>query len=90
MWISKGKYNQLVQDNERWMHDALLYDSIVQQLNRENTILFGENFTIVSNDIWKKIEADKKELDNKVKDLQALVDWYKNKYVELKILLEKN
>ena len=83
MWISKEKYerlNRMAEDNE---HDASLYRRLVECVKEKKTVLSAD-FVIMSNDIWNEIYNKYSLEEDKYKNLEAELEWYKVKYHEMK------
>lgn len=84
MWISKEKYerlNRMAKDNE---HDASLYRRLVECVKEKKTVLSAD-FVIMSNDKWNEIYNKYNIEEDKYKNLEAELEWYKVKYHEMKI-----
>ena len=92
MWISKAEYERLSNTAASNEHDALMYRDIFK-LNNKNDIRIYHDFVIVSYDYFidllTKQSAEESEKENEVKDLRAELEWYKVKYHELKMYVER-
>lgn len=84
MWISKEKYerlNRMAEDNE---HDASLYRRLIEYVKEKKTVLSAD-FVIMSNDTWDEIYNKYNLEEDKYKNLEAELEWYKVKYHEMKM-----
>ena len=84
MWISKEKYerlNRMAKDNEYY---ASLYHRLVEGAKEKKTVLSAD-FVIMSNDTWNEIYNKYSLEEDKYKNLEAELEWYKVKYHEMKI-----
>ena len=84
MWINRVEYENLksiAEDNE---HDAEMFRSLVKYIKEEKTV-FCCDFILVSRDKWDKISNEYNSSEDKVKDIQAELEWYKVKYHEMKM-----
>lgn len=83
MWISKNEYNKLkwrAEDNE---HDAEMFRKLIRDIREKKSIIHSD-FIIVSFDVWNELSNKWQFGEDKVKDIQAELEWYKVKYHEMK------
>ena len=84
MWINRVEYENLksrAEDNE---HDAEMFRSLVKYIEEEKTVFYCD-FILVSRDKWDEISNKYNSSEDKVKDIQAELEWYKVKYHEMKM-----
>ena len=84
MWINKGKYEHLNCMAENNEHDANMFRRLVEYIKEKKTVLHND-VVIMSRDTWNEILNKCNSEDNKVKDIEAELAWYKMKYHEMKM-----
>ena len=88
MWINKEKYEELqytAKDNE---HDARMFRGLVKYIKEKKTVLHCD-IVLVSRDVWDEVVNKYNSADDKVKDIEAELEWYKVKYHEMKMNAEQ-
>lgn len=92
MWISRKRYNKLVSENDNYANLKKRFEELIFAIDKckdPNKVICHSNCVLLSYDLWNNLKEKQKELEDKIKELQALSDWYKNKYAETKVLLEE-
>ena len=97
MWISRKRYNELVSKGDNYANliqeeQQRRFEQLIFAINKckdPNKVICHSNCVLLSYDLWNSLKEKQKELEDKTKELQALSDWYKNKYAEIKVLLEE-
>lgn len=91
MWISKSEYEELkckatvAKDIEV---EAATFRSILKNI-KENVTCIYDDFIIVTRDAWQEISDKYILTDDKIKDMEAELAWYKTKYHEMKNELKR-
>jgi hypothetical protein len=86
MWISKSEYEELKRKATVATDtkvEAAAFRSILKAIKEKTTIIL-DDFIIVTRDAWKEISDKYILTDDKVKDMEAELAWYKTKYHEMK------
>lgn len=97
MWISKKRYKELVLEGDSYANlvreeQQRKFEELIFAINEckdPNKVICHSNCVLLSYNLWNSLQEKQKELEDKIKELQALSDWYKNKYAETKVLLEE-
>lgn len=97
MWISKKRYNELVSESDNYANlireeQQRRFEELIFAINKckdPNKVIYHSNCVLLSYNLWDSLKEKQNELEDKIKELQALSDWYKNKYAETKVLLEE-
>ena len=84
MWISKEKYEKLERMATNNEHDASLYRRLVECVKENKTVLSAD-FVIMSNNTWNEIYNKYNIEEEKYKNIEAELEWYKVKYHEMKM-----
>ena len=84
MWISKEKYEKLERMATNNEYDASLYRRLVECAKEKKTVLSAD-FVIMSNDTWNEIYNKYNIEEEKYKNIEAELEWYKVKYHEMKM-----
>ena len=89
--LSKNHYNELInlkKLNEVEQIELEKFEKLKRQTCRENGVFFGEGYIAFNADFWnaylKDLQNEKAVLQNKLNELNAELEWYKQKYLELK------
>lgn len=88
MWISKKEYEHLKNMVENNEHDANMFRKLIQNIKEKKSIIHND-FIIVNFDIWNELTNKFQSEEDKVKDIQAELEWYKVKYYEMKMNTEQ-
>lgn len=88
MWISKQEYEHLKNMVENNEHDANMFRKLIQNIKEKKSIVHND-FIIVNFDIWNELTNKFQSEEDKVKDIQAELEWYKVKYYEMKMNTEQ-
>ena len=83
MWINKEKYEHLNCMAENNEHDAKMFRDLVNYIKEKKTIVYCD-FVMMSRDKWDEILNKHNSSENRVKDIEAELAWYKTKYYEMK------
>ena len=84
MWISKAEYENLkdtAKDNE---YDAKMFRYLVEYI-KEKKVISHCDFVIMSRDTWDEVSNKYITSDDRIKDIEADLEWYKVKYHEMKM-----
>lgn len=90
MWISKKKYEHLsrmadkAETNE---HDARMLRDLVRYIKEEKTV-FHCDFIMISRDTWDEVLNEYGTSNDRIKDIEAELEWYKVKYHEMKMNID--
>jgi hypothetical protein len=88
MWINRAEYERLKSTAENNEYDANMFRRLIQDIKEKKSILHSD-FIIVSFDVWNELTDKFQSEEDKVKDIQAELEWYKVKYYEMKINAEQ-
>lgn len=92
MWISKAEYEELKKTAEINVDNAEKYRSLIYHLEYGDAIkIFIVNHTTcvaLNMDTFNKIAENRRILEDKIKELEAELVWYQNKYHAMKKELE--
>ncbi len=83
MWVNRKKYETLentAKDNE---YDAKMFRDLVKCIKEKKTVLYCD-FVMMSRDTWDEVLNKYNTSDDRVKDIEAELAWYKTKYYEMK------
>ena len=83
MWISKDEYNELKWRAENNEHDADMFRRLVDYIQEKKAVFYND-FILMDFDTWNNFSNKYNSGEDKVKDLQAELEWYKVKYHEMK------
>lgn len=84
MWINKEKYehlNRMAEDNE---YDARMFRDLVKYIKEKKTVFYCD-FVMMSRDTWNEVSNKYSTSDERIKDIEAELEWYKVKYHEMKM-----
>ena len=84
MWINKEKYehlNRMAEDNE---YDARMFRDLVKYIKEKKTVFYCD-FVMMSRDTWDEVSNKCSTSDDRIKDIEAELEWYKVKYHEMKM-----
>lgn len=84
MWIKKSIYEAMKSLAENNEHDANMFRRLIQDIKEKKNIVHSD-FIIVSFDVWDELTNKFQSEEDKVKDIQAELEWYKVKYYEMKM-----
>lgn len=85
MWVNRKKYEILentAKDNE---YDAKMFRDLIKYIKEKKTVVYYADFILISRDTWDKLSNKFYSEEDKVKDIQAELEWYKVKYHEMKM-----
>ena len=89
--LSKNQYNKLIELkklNETEHAELEKYEMLKRQTSMENGMFYGNGYIAFNADFWtaylKDLQNEKAVLQNKLNELNAELEWYKQKYLELK------
>ena len=88
MWINKEKYEHLNRIAENNEVDAMLFRDLVGYINEKMTVFFCV-FVLMNRDTWDEISNKYNTSEDRVKDIEAELAWYKMKYHEMKMNKEQ-
>jgi hypothetical protein len=89
--LSKNHYNELInlkKLNEVEQIELEKFEMLKRQTSMENGMIYGEGYIAFNTNFWtaylKDLQNEKAILQNKLNELNAELEWYKQKYLELK------
>jgi hypothetical protein len=89
--LSKNHYNELInlkKLNEAEQAELEKYEMLKRQTSMENGMIYGEGYIAFNTNFWtaylKDLQNEKAILQNKLNELSAELEWYKQKYLEFK------
>lgn len=89
--LSKNQYNELInlkKLNEAERAELEEFEMLKQKTSYKNGVFFGEGYIAFNADFWnaylKDLQNEKAVLQNELNELNAELEWYKQKYLELK------
>ena len=88
MWINKGKYehlNRMAKDNE---HDANMFRRLMNKV-KANIIVSQPEFIMMSPQAFESLFKEAGMVKDRLKEIEAELEWYKVKYHEMKITNEE-
>lgn len=88
MWINKEEYeylNRIAENNEV---DAMLFRDLVRYIKEKKTVFYCD-FVMMNRDTWDEISNKYNTSEDRVKDIEAELAWYKMKYHEMKMNKEQ-
>lgn len=88
MWINKAEYKKLKSIAKNNEHDADMFRRLTQSIKEKRTII-DRDFVLMSFDVWSELTNKFSSEEDKVKDIQAELEWYKVKYHEIKMNAEQ-
>lgn len=84
MWVNKVEYENLksiAKDNE---YDAKMFRDLVRYIEEKKTVFYCD-FVMMSRDTWDEVSNKYSTSDERIKDIEAELEWYKVKYHEMKM-----
>lgn len=88
MWISKQKYENLLNMVKNNEHDADKFRRLIEYAKENKTVIYSD-FILVSYDKWNELTNKFNSEEDEVKDIKAELEWYKVKYHEMKVNAEQ-
>lgn len=89
--LSNDQYNELInlkKLNETEQAELEKYEMLKRQTSMENGMFYDKGYIAFNADFWnaylKDLQNEKAVLQNKLNELNAELEWYKQKYLELK------
>ena len=89
--LSKNHYNELInlkKLNEAEQAELEEFEKLKRQTSMENGMIYGEGYIAFNTNFWtaylKDLQNEKAILQNKLNELSAELEWYKQKYLEFK------
>lgn len=89
MWINKAEYENLKSIAEANEYDAKCFRDLIDYIKKKKTVFYCD-FVLVSRDTWNEISNKYNTSEDRVKDIEAELEWYKVKYHEMKMKENKN
>ena len=89
MWVNKVEYENLkstAKDNE---YDAKMFRDLIKYIKESKTAVFYADFVLINRDKWNELINKFNSEEDKVKDIEAELEWYKVKYHEMKMNAEQ-
>ena len=83
MWISKKKYEKLASEAQEVISYRNLMDLLCQGIEAEK-IFRGKDYIIMSPKVFDNIYERLEKAEDKVREVEAEITWYKNKYFQMK------
>lgn len=84
MWINRIEYENLksmAKDNE---YDANNFRDLVRYIKEKKTVFYCD-FVMMSRDEWDEVSNKYNTSEDRIKDVEAELEWYKIKYHEMKM-----
>lgn len=84
MWVNKVEYENLksiAKDNE---YDAKMFRDLVRYIKEKKTVFYCD-FIMMSRDAYDEISNKYSTSEDRVKDIEVELEWYKVKYHEMKM-----
>ena len=89
--LSKNQYNKLIELkrlNEVEQTELEKYEKLKRHTSMENGMFYGDGYIAFNADFWtsylKDLQNEKAILQNELNELNAELEWYKQKYREFK------
>ena len=89
--LSKNQYNELInlkKLNETEQTELKKYEMLKQRTSMKNGMFYDKGYIAFNADFWtaylKDLQNEKAILQNKLNELNAELEWYKQKYLEFK------
>lgn len=85
MWIKKSVYEAMKACADNNEHDANLFRSLLYSLQKDDVnVMLCSDFVLMRRDVYNRICDEHAVTQNKLAELSAELEWYKNKYREVK------
>ena len=84
MWINRAEYETLKKIAKNNRDDADAFRELINRI-KKNKIIIQKDFVLISYDTWRELTSKFNSEEDKVKDIQAELEWYKVKYHEMKM-----
>ena len=84
MWNSKEKYEKLEHEAKDNEYNAKMVRSLVEYIKEKKTVFYCD-FVLMSRDTWDEVSNKYSTSDERIKDIDAELEWYKVKYHEMKM-----
>ena len=84
MWVNRAEYENLKSTAENNENDADAFRRLIKYIKEKKTVVHND-FVLVSYDVWSELTSKFGSEEDKVKDMQAELEWYKVKYHEIKM-----
>ena len=84
MWISKTEYRRLKDTAEANTQDAEMFRGLCYSIQKKKTVIY-KDFVMMSYDVYNEISKNNHSNEDKVKELQAELTWYKVKFHEMRM-----
>ena len=88
MWINREKYETLENTAKNNEYDANMFRKLIKYIKEKKTVIHND-FVITSFDVWNELTNKFHSEEDKIKDIQAELEWYKVKYHEMKMSAEQ-
>ena len=88
MWINRAEYENLKSTAENNERDANMFRRLIKDIKEKKTIIHSD-LIIISFDVWNELKNKSHSEEDKIKDIQAELEWYKVKYHEMKMSAEQ-
>ena len=88
MWVNRTEYENLksvAEDNE---YDAKMFRDLVKYIQEKKTVFYCD-FVMMSHDIWSEMSNKHNTSEDRIKNIEAELEWYKVKYHEMKMNMEQ-
>lgn len=87
MWIGKDEYNNLKWKAKNNEYDARMFRDLVKYIKEKKTVFYCD-FVMMSRDTWDEVSNKYSTSDERIKDIEAELEWYKVKYHEMKMIVD--
>ena len=85
MWISRKEYETLENIAKNNEYDAKMFRDLIKYIKEKKATVFYVDFVLINRDRWDELTNKFSSEEDKVKDIQAELEWYKVKYHEMKM-----
>ena len=70
-------------------YDANMFRDLVKYIKEKKTAVYYADFILISRDAWDELSNKFYSEEDRAKDIQAELEWYKVKYHEMKTSQDK-
>lgn len=84
MWVNRTEYENLKSVAEDIEYDAKKFRDLVKYIQEKKTVFYCD-FVMMSRDIWSEMLNKYNTSEDRIKNIEAELEWYKVKYHEMKM-----
>lgn len=89
MWVNRTEYEKLKSTAKNNEYDAIMFRNLIKYMKEKKTVVCNNDFILINRDVWNELTNKFNSEEDKVKDIQAELEWYKVKYYEMKMNAKK-